>query len=109
MGPMTGRAAGYCAGYPTPGFMNQTGGRGAAWGRGFGRGLGLGFRGGRGRRGYAGWGTLPPNPPPAYGAPYATASSEQEAEMLRGQVQHLETALDSIRNRIADLESTEDA
>jgi len=22
MGPMTGRAAGYCAGYPVPGFMN---------------------------------------------------------------------------------------
>jgi hypothetical protein len=23
MGPMTGRAAGFCAGYPTPGFMND--------------------------------------------------------------------------------------
>ncbi len=22
MGPMTGRAAGYCAGYPVPGYMN---------------------------------------------------------------------------------------
>jgi len=28
MGPMTGRGAGYCAGYPTPGFMNPYGGRG---------------------------------------------------------------------------------
>ena len=27
MGPMTGRAAGYCAGYPVPGFMNPYGGR----------------------------------------------------------------------------------
>ena len=27
MGPMTGRAAGYCAGYPVPGFMNPIGGR----------------------------------------------------------------------------------
>jgi hypothetical protein len=27
LGPMTGRAAGYCAGYPTPGFMNPYGGR----------------------------------------------------------------------------------
>lgn len=27
MGPMTGRAAGYCAGYPTPGFMNPYGAR----------------------------------------------------------------------------------
>ena len=28
MGPMTGRGAGYCAGYPTPGFMNPYGARG---------------------------------------------------------------------------------
>ena len=41
MGPMTGRAAGYCAGYPVPGYMNPVGGRGY-WGRGPG--------GGRGRR-----------------------------------------------------------
>ena len=27
-GPMTGRAAGYCAGYPVPGFMNPIAGRG---------------------------------------------------------------------------------
>ena len=56
MGPMTGRAAGYCAGYPVPGFMNPIprGGYGA-WGRGFGAWpvWGAGFLGGRGRRG--GW------------------------------------------------------
>ena len=27
-GPMTGRAAGYCAGYSVPGYMNPVGGRG---------------------------------------------------------------------------------
>ena len=27
MGPMTGRAAGYCAGYPVPGFINPIPGR----------------------------------------------------------------------------------
>jgi len=27
-GPMTGRAAGYCAGYPVPGYMNPVRGRG---------------------------------------------------------------------------------
>jgi len=60
-GPMTGRAAGYCAGYPVPGFMNPIPARGlGAWGRavgpwaygmGRGRGLGVGrgFRGGFGR------------------------------------------------------------
>jgi len=30
MGPMTGRAAGFCAGYPAPGFMNPVGARGYA-------------------------------------------------------------------------------
>jgi hypothetical protein len=28
LGPMTGRAAGYCAGYPLPGYMNAIPGRG---------------------------------------------------------------------------------
>ena len=46
MGPMTGRAAGYCAGYPVPGFMNRFGG-------GFGRaGVGFAVPGGYGA--YAG-------------------------------------------------------
>ena len=46
-GPMTGRAAGYCAGYPVPGYMNPVGGYGRR-GRGRGRGWGRGFRrGGR--------------------------------------------------------------
>jgi hypothetical protein len=38
MGPMTGRGAGYCAGYSTPGYMNPYGGRASAgapfWGAG---------------------------------------------------------------------------
>jgi hypothetical protein len=45
LGPMTGRGAGYCASYPTPGFANT-------YGRGSGMGMGprrSGFRG-RGRR-----------------------------------------------------------
>jgi len=37
MGPMTGRAAGYCAGYGMPGYMNPGYGRGCQnWGVGFG-------------------------------------------------------------------------
>jgi len=72
-GPMTGRAAGFCAGFPVPGYMNPVmgragfygsgvptarpyglpyGGRVAPWfrrGFGFGRGFGRGRGRGRGR------------------------------------------------------------
>jgi len=50
MGPMTGRAAGFCAGYGMPGYTNPIPGRGL--GMGFGRGRG--FWGG-GRGGGRGW------------------------------------------------------
>ncbi|NYT11869.1 MAG: DUF5320 domain-containing protein [Methanomassiliicoccales archaeon] len=62
-GPMTGRRAGLCVGYPMPGFANPEVPRmGMGWGRrrGFGRGRGLGMGYGRGPgRGYGrfyGWG-----------------------------------------------------
>ena len=42
-GPMTGRGAGYCAGYLVPGFMNPIGGYGRGLGRGHGRGGGRRF------------------------------------------------------------------
>lgn len=49
MGSMTGRAAGFCAGYPSPGYMNPYGGRYFTGGFGMGRGVGPGFGRGRGR------------------------------------------------------------
>jgi hypothetical protein len=56
LGPMTGRGAGYCAGFGMPGFYNPMpggyGGYGFGLGRGWGRGRGFGI--GRGRGG--GWG-----------------------------------------------------
>ncbi|MBN1255859.1 MAG: DUF5320 domain-containing protein [Deltaproteobacteria bacterium] len=57
LGPMTGRAAGYCAGYPSPGFANTYGrgwGMGRSWRSGF-RARGRRFLGRRRdlRRGYA--------------------------------------------------------
>ncbi len=42
-GPMTGRVAGYCAGYSVPGYMNPVGRYGRGWGRGRGRGFGRGW------------------------------------------------------------------
>ena len=92
MGPMTGRAAGYCAGYPTPGYMNPVGGR---FGGGFGRG--------RGR-----FGGFPYASPymgmqyGSYGAPY---SEEQEKEDLQSQVKIMEDQLAAINKRIAEIET----
>ena len=118
MGPMTGRGAGYCAGYSAPGFMNPIGGRGLGFGRGrgFGRGLGLGFRGGRGFGGYMGapYGGVPAYGAPAmpYGAPTPTGvpygaapSSQQELDALKGQSEYFEDALEGIKKRIGELET----
>ena len=119
MGPMTGRAAGYCAGYSMPGFANPMGGRGfGGGGGGFGRGGG--GRGGWGRRngfyatGLPGWQRFGAGGP-AYGGamPYGgtvpnggpVATKQQELDMLKGQVEYFEDALDGIKKRITELEA----
>ena len=99
MGPMTGRGAGYCAGYSTPGAVNPVSGRG--YGFGFGRGLGFGFRGGRGGRWagpYAGYGYNVPYVPPYGPAP----TRQQEMEALQEEAKYLENALEEIKKRIAE-------
>ena len=105
MGPMTGRAAGYCAGFPVPGYMNPYGGRlalGFGWG-GFGRG-----------RWYphaAPFRTIPYGVNPystfPYGAyPYAAPySKEQEKEALTNQIKVLEDQIAAVRKRIEELET----
>lgn len=102
MGPMTGRAAGYCAGYNMPGYANPFSGRGFG-GRG-GRG------GGWGRRG-AWYGTpyygVPAYGVPAYGVPaYGTApySPGQELDALKAQAQYLQETLEGINKKVAELE-----
>ena len=67
LGPKTGRAAGYCAGYPVPGYMNPAPGfgRGFGFGRGRGRGRGRGFGRGWGR----GFGRGVPYPYPQFVVP----------------------------------------
>jgi len=115
MGPMTGRGAGYCAGYPVPGYMNSVGGRGfGAYGRG-------GGGGGWGRRNWfyatglpgwqrAGMGMPAYGAPPAYPTPYAApygppATKEQELDALKGQAEYFEDALEGIKKRLAELQA----
>ena len=106
-GPMTGRAAGFCAGYGMPGYMNPVGGRGRGfwgWGRGrgggWGRGRGFGY--GVGRFGWAP--TM--GAYPAYGPMVPPAPTrEQELEGLKQQAAHLQGALEDIQKRIEELKA----
>jgi len=115
MGPMTGRGAGYCAGYGAPGYANPMPGRsfGMGWGRGHGGGGGRGWRNmyyatglpGWARYGYApAWGAPPAAAYGPYGAP---PTPEQETEFLKSQAKMLKEELDAISQRIAELEKEE--
>jgi len=102
MGPMTGRAAGFCAGYDRPGFTNPIGGR---LGGGFGWGRGGGFGRGMGRWGYSG---VVPFGTPSYGAvPYGSApyAPEQELGFMQNQAKALGEQLEQIQKRISELEA----
>lgn len=108
MGPMTGRAAGFCAGYGMPGYMNQIPGRGFGMGRGrgfWGRGGGRGWRNRFYATGIPGWaaGSMPYGAP--YAAPYAAPTKEQELGMLKDQAEQFESALGDIRKRLQELET----
>jgi hypothetical protein len=106
MGAMTGRAAGYCAGYGAPGYANF------APGRGFGMGFGLGRRfwgrrfGGYGWRyrffatGLPGW-----MPFGGYAAPYQKPDPELEKQALKNQAEALQSELDLIKKRLDELEA----
>lgn len=98
MGPMTGRGAGYCAGYNLPGYANPVLGRGFGRGRGwFGRGRGRGWTG---RYGYGpgfGFGWVNPD--------YSEAGSNlEEKEILDAQARQLQAQLDELHKRIEILE-----
>jgi hypothetical protein len=103
---MTGRGAGYCAGYETPGYANPVRGRGFGMGRGRGRGWRHQYYAtgvpGWARFGYApAWGA----PPAAAYGPYGPAPTpEQETEFLKAQAEGLQQQLDAINQRIAELE-----
>jgi uncharacterized protein DUF5320 len=105
MGPMTGRGAGFCAGYVAPGSANFIGGRGGmGFGRGRGMGMGRGFGRGVGQAGAgqagAGFGS------PVWGGAVAPhpANAPQELEGLKQQAEFLQDSLSQISERIDQLE-----
>ena len=79
-GPMSGRAAGFCAGYDTPGYANRGGER--RWRN---RSVASGGRG---------WGGIMP----------LDATPDQEAAELKQQEQALSQTLESIRRRLQQFE-----
>ncbi|HPY76730.1 MAG TPA: DUF5320 domain-containing protein [Anaerohalosphaeraceae bacterium] len=107
-GPMTGRGAGYCAGFGMPGYANP--GFGYGMGRGMGRGMGWGMgRGGRGRRNWF-WATgLPGWARPGWGmGAYAAGqpmTEQDELEMLKAQSEQMQQNLQQIQQRIDQLQS----
>ncbi len=98
---MTGRAAGFCAGYETAGFANPAGGRGMGrggrgMGRGFRRGFGAGFGRGYGR---GVWQNFGPSTAPVGGA----VTPENERKMLEDEASFLEQQLDALKKRINEI------
>ncbi|KPL76936.1 hypothetical protein ADN00_10105 [Ornatilinea apprima] len=92
LGPMTGRRAGYCAGFNAPGF---TGGAGRWGGFGFGgRGMGRGWRNMGYAAGVPGWQWFG-------GAPVPPA--QEETEYLKSQASWLKDQLAAIEKRIEEL------
>jgi len=92
-GPMTGRAAGFCAGNAAPGYANFGGGRGRGMGFGRGGGGGRGFGRGFGRGGFG----------PA--APAVAPSGDPELAVLKQQAQQLQADMELIQSRIQELET----
>lgn len=101
LGPMTGRGAGFCAGFPVPGYMNPF--------RGFGWGFGRGWRRRFWISGLAGligrmWGL-----PVRYGwwHPWHPGwPAADEKAMLKEEINALEKELDVLRKRLHEIEQS---
>lgn len=106
MGPMTGRAAGYCAGFDMPGFANPAPAMGMGWG---GRGRGRGWRRGYYATGVPGWARARYAAPwPAPAQPWPEPTEETQLQVLRSQADALRQQLEAIDGRIASLEADEE-
>ena len=93
-GPMTGRRAGFCAGYQVPGYEKPGYGFGRGFVRGSGRGFGRGFWG----RGKGFWwrDTIPETYP-------QVISKDEEKSYLEDTVKNLEQEIKSIHKRIEEI------
>ncbi len=103
-GPMTGRRAGYCAGYDVPGYLNDVpAGRG--WGSGWGRGRGWGYGHGPGYgRGYGfRWGLR--HGGPWYAGPL---TPEEERTWLENELRYAERWQEDLRKRLDELKGKEE-
>ncbi|MDO9513221.1 MAG: DUF5320 domain-containing protein [Elusimicrobiota bacterium] len=109
LGPMTGRGAGYCAGFDVPGYANPGVGAGRGFGAGRGMGRGVARRGGG--RGFGFGRSFAGAVNPYYGQatyvapPAQQTTPAQEAEMLKNEAKALETEMKIISNRLKSLES----
>ena len=99
-GPMTGRAAGFCAGNGRSGFENPASGRGCGfgYGRGMGGGFGRGFRNMFFATGLPGWARSGGTPAPV---------GMNEKQVLKSQADALQVQLDTVRQRLGRLEAAE--
>ncbi len=104
MGPMTGRGAGYCAGYNMPGYLNNAGGRN--FGMGFGRGAGFGGRGGRGG-GFGFRNRFIASGLASFGGIFAVSNPDQdpglEKKILDNRAEALQMELDAVKKRLDQL------
>ena len=104
MGPMTGRGAGYCAGYGMPGHMNNFVGRtfrrGAGFGGRGGRGGGFGFRNRFYNTGVPGWLASTGG---IFSVPYPETDPDMEKQVLNNQAEILQKELNTIKKRLEEL------
>lgn len=108
-GPMTGRGAGYCAGYSAPGYANPVrgggygglgrGGRGRGWRHNF-YSTGMPF----GARGYQSYSAVSRN---GCSGVRQELTPEDEMKMLKDQAEFMRKEVAAIQSRIQELEGME--